>query len=147
MAEVAGVTYVDDSKATNPHAALASLLSYPRVVWVAGGQLKGVDVTDLVRTVAGRLVGAVLLGVDRAEIARALSRHAPAVPVVEVAAADDGAMAEVVRAAARLAGPGDTVLLAPAAASKDMFTGYEQRGQAFAAAVRELATQPAGGRP
>ena len=147
VAEVAGVTYVDDSKATNPHAALASLLSYPRVVWVAGGQLKGVDVTDLVRTVAGRLVGAVLLGVDRAEIARALSRHAPAVPVVEVAAADDGAMAEVVRAAARLAGPGDTVLLAPAAASKDMFTGYEQRGQAFAAAVRELATQPAGGRP
>jgi UDP-N-acetylmuramoylalanine--D-glutamate ligase len=145
VAEVAGVTYVDDSKATNPHAALASLLSYPRVVWVAGGQLKGVDVTALVRTVAPRLAGAVLLGVDRAAIARALSHHAPAVPVVEVATTGHEAMAEVVRAAADLARPGDTVLLAPAAASKDMFTGYEQRGQVFAAAVRGLAAQRAGG--
>ena len=63
-----GCAYVDDSKATNPHAALASLVAYPRIVWVAGGQLKGVDVDDLVATVAGRLVGAVLLGVDRGQI-------------------------------------------------------------------------------
>jgi UDP-N-acetylmuramoylalanine--D-glutamate ligase len=135
---VAGVTYVDDSKATNPHAALASLTAYPRIVWVAGGQLKGVDVEDLVRTVAPRLAGAVLLGVDRAQIATALARHAPGLPVVEVARADDGAMGEVVAAAARLAQPGDTVLLAPAAASKDMFHGYDHRGEAFAAAVRAL---------
>jgi UDP-N-acetylmuramoylalanine--D-glutamate ligase len=140
VATVGGVVYVDDSKATNPHAALASLTAYPRVVWIAGGQLKGVDVADLVQGVAGRLAGAVLLGVDRAEVAAALARHAPAVPVVEVARADDGAMADVVAAAAALARPGDTVLLAPAAASLDMFTSYAERGQAFAAAVRSLET-------
>jgi UDP-N-acetylmuramoylalanine--D-glutamate ligase len=138
VAVVNGVTYVDDSKATNPHAAYASLTAYPRIVWVAGGQLKGVDVTDLVASVADRLAGAVLLGVDRAEIAAALARHAPHVPVVEVASTDDGAMGEVVAAAAALASPGDTVLLAPAAASKDMFVSYAHRGDAFATAVRQL---------
>ncbi|WP_338090547.1 UDP-N-acetylmuramoyl-L-alanine--D-glutamate ligase [Planosporangium thailandense] len=140
VATVDGVAYVDDSKATNPHAALAALNAYPRVVWIAGGQLKGVDVADLVAAVADRLVGAVLLGVDRAEIATALARHAPSVPVVEVARADDGAMDDVVRAAAALARPGDTVLLSPAAASRDMFVSYAERGEAFAAAVRTLPT-------
>jgi UDP-N-acetylmuramoylalanine--D-glutamate ligase len=138
VATVGGVDWVDDSKATNPHAAAASLTAYPRVVWVAGGQLKGVDISDLVRLVAGRLAGAVLLGVDRAEIAEALRRHAPQVPVADVASTDDGAMSEVVAAAARLAAPGDTVLLAPAAASKDMYASYAERGKAFAAAVRAL---------
>jgi len=138
VATVAGVTYVDDSKATNPHAAHASLTAYPRVVWVAGGQLKGVDVDALVASVADLLVGAVLLGVDRAEIAEALRRHAPSIPVVDVARTDDGAMAEVVAAAASLGRAGDTVLLAPAAASKDMFVSYGHRGDAFAAAVNAL---------
>lgn len=138
VATVDGVVYVNDSKATNPHAAYASLTAYPRVVWVAGGQLKGVDINDLVRSVADRLVGAVLLGVDQAQVAQALARHAPSVPVVEVGTADDGAMREVVRAASGLARPGDTVLLAPAAASKDMFDGYPHRGNAFAAAVHAL---------
>ncbi|HEY3010142.1 MAG TPA: UDP-N-acetylmuramoyl-L-alanine--D-glutamate ligase [Micromonosporaceae bacterium] len=141
VATVAGVSYVDDSKATNPHAALASLGAYPRVVWVAGGQLKGVDVGPLVAAVADRLAGAVLLGVDRAQVAQALARHAPRLPVVQVDSTDDGAMAEVVRAAARLARPGDTVLLAPAAASRDMYTDYARRGDAFAAAVRALAAE------
>ncbi|GAA5196807.1 UDP-N-acetylmuramoyl-L-alanine--D-glutamate ligase [Rugosimonospora acidiphila] len=138
---VSGVDYVDDSKATNPHAAYASLTAYPRIVWVAGGQLKGVDVSDLVASVADRLTGAVLLGVDRAEVAQALARHAPRVPVVDVASVDDGAMAEAVRAATELARPGDTVLLAPAAASLDMYASYARRGDAFAAAVRDLVTQ------
>ncbi|WP_412542264.1 UDP-N-acetylmuramoyl-L-alanine--D-glutamate ligase [Longispora sp. K20-0274] len=138
VATVDGVLYVDDSKATNPHAAYASLRSYPKVVWVAGGQLKGVDVDDLVAAVAGRLSGAVLIGVDRAELADALARHAPDVPVVDVPRTDDGAMAEAVTAAARLARPGDTVLLAPAAASLDMYTSYAARGQAFETAVRSL---------
>jgi UDP-N-acetylmuramoylalanine--D-glutamate ligase len=140
VATVDGVDYVDDSKATNPHAAYASLTAYPRVVWIAGGQLKGVDVDDLVASVADRLAGAVLLGVDRAEIAASLARHAPRLPVVDVASTHDGAMAEVVRAAAALARPGDTVLLAPAAASLDMFASYGRRGDAFAAAVRALGT-------
>jgi UDP-N-acetylmuramoylalanine--D-glutamate ligase len=135
---VDGVGYVDDSKATNPHAALASLTAYPRIVWVAGGQLKGVDVDDLVASVAGRLVGAVLLGVDRTRIADALARHAPRLRVIEVDRTDDGAMGEVVRAAAALAEPGDTVLLAPAAASLDMYASYAHRGEAFAAEVRGL---------
>ena len=134
-----GVTWVDDSKATNPHAAEASLRAYPRVVWVAGGQLKGVDIAPLVAAVADRLVGAVLLGVDRAEVAEALRRHAPHVPVRDVSRADDGAMTEVVAAAAELAAPGDTVLLAPAAASLDMYSSYAARGHAFAEAVEKLA--------
>jgi UDP-N-acetylmuramoylalanine--D-glutamate ligase len=138
VATVGGVAYVDDSKATNPHAAVGSLLAYPRIVWVAGGQLKGVDPGPLVSTVADRLAGVVLLGVDRAAIGAALARHAPQVPVVDVSTTDDGAMDEVVRAAARLARPGDTVLLAPAAASKDMFVSFEARGAAFADAVRAL---------
>jgi len=140
VATVDGAAYVDDSKATNPHAAYASLSAYPRIIWVAGGQLKGVDVSDLVAAVAGRLTGAVLLGVDRASIAEALARHAPDVPVIDIASTDDGAMGEAVHAARRLATPGDTVLLAPAAASLDMYASYAARGRAFAAAVRALPT-------
>jgi UDP-N-acetylmuramoylalanine--D-glutamate ligase len=139
VAEVAGVRYVDDSKATNPHAAVASLGSYDRVVWIAGGLLKGASVDELVAGVAGRLAGAVLLGADRAALATAFGRHAPNLPVVDVSRTDDGAMSEVVRAAAALARPGDTVLLAPAAASMDMFLDYKARGDAFVAAVRALA--------
>jgi UDP-N-acetylmuramoylalanine--D-glutamate ligase len=105
---------------------------------VAGGQLKGADVDDLVREAAPRLRGAVLLGADRATIAEALARHAPNVPVVDIAAQETGVMDTVVTEAARLASPGDTVLLSPAGASLDMFPGYPARGEAFAHAVREL---------
>jgi UDP-N-acetylmuramoylalanine--D-glutamate ligase len=146
VSTVDGVEYVDDSKATNPHAAAASLLAYPRIIWIAGGQLKNVDVSDLVAMVADRLAGAVLLGVDRGEIGAALARHAPDIRVIDVARRDDGAMVEVVRAAAMLARPGDTVLLAPAAASKDMYISYTHRGDAFAAAVRALERDDPGDR-
>ncbi len=135
---VDSVAYVDDSKATNPHAVAASLSAYPSVVWVAGGLLKGVDVEPVVAEQAHRLRAVVLLGRDRQQIADALARHAPNVPVVEVAATDTGAMTQVVAAAARLAEPGDTVLLAPAGASWDMFRDYADRGEQFAAAVRAL---------
>jgi UDP-N-acetylmuramoylalanine--D-glutamate ligase len=150
VAEVGGVGWVDDSKATNPHAALASLLAFEPVVWVAGGLAKGASFDDLVRTVAGRLRGAVLLGRDRDVIAEALARHAPDVPVIVVEthetagtegdhASDEAQpMRRVVAAAAGLARPGDTVLLAPGCASQDMFTDYAARGDAFAAAVQEL---------
>ena len=143
--EHGGVLWVDDSKATNPHAASASLAAYPRIVWVAGGQLKGVDVEPLVQAHAGRLTGAVLLGEDRELVARALARHAPEVPVIKVDSTDDGAMTEVVHAAAGMARPGDTVLLAPAAASYDMFANYGARGDAFAAAARAVASGGEGG--
>jgi UDP-N-acetylmuramoylalanine--D-glutamate ligase len=138
---VGGVGYVDDSKATNPHAAAASLRAFDRVVWVAGGLAKGATFDTLVEQTAGRLRGVVLMGADRALIAEALARHAPDVPVVDVAGTDTGAMDDVVRAAAALARPGDTVLLAPACASMDMFRDYAARGDAFAAAARAIAAR------
>ncbi|MFI1718166.1 UDP-N-acetylmuramoyl-L-alanine--D-glutamate ligase [Streptomyces litmocidini] len=137
--EVEGVTYVDDSKATNTHAAEASLAAYDPIVWIAGGLAKGATFDELVQRSAKRLRGAVLIGADRALIREALARHAPEVPVVDLDRTDTGAMSEAVREAARLARPGDTVLLAPACASMDMFTNYNKRGEAFADAVRALA--------
>ncbi|EYT64362.1 UDP-N-acetylmuramoyl-L-alanyl-D-glutamate synthetase [Dietzia sp. UCD-THP] len=146
---VDGVRYVDDSKATNPHAARTSLLAGGTMVWLAGGLLKGADVDPLVAEVADVLRGVVLIGRDRARIAEALSRHAPGVPVVELASGDDdGAAApdepqqtmdRAVAEAARMATGGDTVLLAPAAASMDMFTDYGHRGRSFALAVGRVA--------
>jgi len=138
-----GVTWVDDSKATNPHAARASLLAYDPVVWVAGGLAKGATFDDLVEAVRDRLRAVVLLGRDRAVIADALARHAPDVPVIEVADGETGAavMEEAVQAAAGLARSGDTVLLAPGCASQDQFRDYKARGDAFAAAVRRRTGQ------
>ncbi|NJQ02400.1 UDP-N-acetylmuramoyl-L-alanine--D-glutamate ligase [Streptomyces zingiberis] len=138
VAEIGGVAYVDDSKATNTHAAEASLTAYDPVVWIAGGLAKGAVFDELVTAAAGRLRGVVLMGADRALIREALARHAPDVPVTELDRTDTGAMAAAVREAAALARPGDTVLLAPACASMDMFVNYGARGEAFAGAVREL---------
>jgi UDP-N-acetylmuramoylalanine--D-glutamate ligase len=138
VADVGGVAWVDDSKATNTHAAQASLAAYESIVWIAGGLAKGATFDELVATSAKRLRGVVLIGADRALIRDALARHAPEVPVVDLDRTDTGAMREAVREAQRLARPGDTVLLAPACASMDMFANYNQRGDAFAEAVREL---------
>ena len=138
------ITWVDDSKATNPHAAQSSLLAYDSVVWVAGGLAKGARFDDLVAAARDRLRGVVLLGRDREVIAQALARHAPDVPVIVPEARETGPvegvtalMRQVVEAAAALAVPGDTVLLAPGCASMDQFTDYAHRGEAFAAAVHE----------
>ncbi|MHB9850527.1 UDP-N-acetylmuramoyl-L-alanine--D-glutamate ligase [Streptomyces krungchingensis] len=138
VADVDQVAYIDDSKATNTHAAEASLAAYESIVWIAGGLAKGATFDELVAKSAKRLRGVVLIGADRALIGEALARHAPEVPVVDLDRTDTGAMLAAVREAARLAGPGDTVLLAPACASMDMFANYNKRGDAFAEAVREL---------
>ncbi|MGB7979480.1 MAG: UDP-N-acetylmuramoyl-L-alanine--D-glutamate ligase, partial [Candidatus Nanopelagicales bacterium] len=138
---VAGVHYVDDSKATNCHAAQTSLMSYDRVVWIAGWLAKGQQFDDLVQATADQMVGVVLLGADQQVIADALARHAPDLPIVAVTRTDTGAMAEVVAAAAGMATPGDTVLLAPGCASWDMFRDYAARGDMFAQAVQSLAQE------
>lgn len=133
------VTWVDDSKATNAHAAAASLRALPagRGVWIAGGLAKGARFDELVSQVADRLRAVVLIGVDREPLRSALARHAPEVPLTEVDDGDtDTVMSRAVTAAAGLAHPGDTVLLAPACASMDQFADYGARGDAFADAVR-----------
>ncbi len=138
---VDGVRYIDDSKATNCHAAQTSLMAYDRVVWIAGGLAKGQSFDELVQATAGQMSGVVLLGQDRGVIAEAIARHAPDLPIVEVSRTDTGAMTDVVEAAAAMAGPGDTVLLAPGCASWDMFRDYAQRGDMFAGAVQTLAQE------
>jgi UDP-N-acetylmuramoylalanine--D-glutamate ligase len=138
VATIDDVTYVDDSKATNPHAALASLRAFDSVVWIAGGLAKGATFDDLVSAARERLRGVVLLGADQDVIAGALSRHAPDVPVIAVADTDTGLMERVVAAASSLAQAGDTVLLAPACASFDQFADYSARGDAFIDAVQKF---------
>jgi UDP-N-acetylmuramoylalanine--D-glutamate ligase len=137
VAEADGIRWVDDSKATNPHAAAASLGAFERVVWVAGGLTKGVDVAPLVAQHAGRLGGVVLIGADASAFQEALARHAAGVPVARVPPGEtEDVMRSAVGLAAGLAQPGDVVLLAPAAASMDQFTDYAERGDRFAEAVR-----------
>jgi UDP-N-acetylmuramoylalanine--D-glutamate ligase len=151
VAMIDSTTFIDDSKATNPHAALASIRGHRRVVWLAGGLLKGASVDDLIVAVRDRLAGVVIIGADRDIIADAMARHAPLVPTVTVVTGEDGAvntadptavMDRAVHAAWEfcLADPDtpDAVLLAPAAASLDMFAGYGVRGDAFAASARAL---------
>jgi len=144
VATVDGVRFIDDSKATNPHAAGASLAAFEHVVWIAGGLLKGADVDTLVQSVVDRLRGVVLIGADRQQIALALARHAPDVPVVDVPNTDTGVMDIVVARAGGLAQAGDVVLLAPAGASMDMFDNYGARGDAFAEAVHRYASRDQG---
>src|SRR5699024_3258621 len=153
LATIDGIGYVDDTKATNPAAAAASLRAAERVVWIAGGDAKGADLGPLIAAAHDRLVGVVLLGRDDAPFTAALSRHAPEVPVRRIDPGDtDGVagrsrlMEDAVQAARALAEAGDVVLLAPAAASIDQFRDYAERGDLFAAAVTRLPGERAGPR-
>ena len=138
IARHAGVTWVDDSKATNPHAAASSLRAYPGAVWVVGGDLKGVDIADLVADVGATARAAVVIGVERTAVVTAFRRHAPGVPVFEVDAGEtEQVMNRVVEIAAGIVDDEGTVLLAPAAASFDQFSSYADRGHRFAEAVRD----------
>ncbi|MFG6477069.1 UDP-N-acetylmuramoyl-L-alanine--D-glutamate ligase [Microbacterium sp. P06] len=138
VAVAEGVTWVDDSKATNPHAAASSLAAYPGAVWIVGGLLKGVDIGALVAARGAVAKAAIVIGVERTEIVAAFARHAPGVPLFEVDHAEtEDVMARVVELAADVAGDGDVVLLAPASASFDQFTSYADRGRRFAQAVTD----------
>lgn len=122
--ESAGVRWVDDSKATNPHAALAAIASYPSVVLIAGGLAKGLDVSPLATAPGVKAVVAI----------------GESAPVLLAAAGERGypaaSMSEAVDLARSIATSGDVVLLAPGCASYDMFESYAARGDAFAAAAR-----------
>jgi UDP-N-acetylmuramoylalanine--D-glutamate ligase len=137
VGELAGVRYINDSKATNSHAAHASLSSFDSVVWILGGLLKGVDISELIGQFVPRLRGAVIIGIDRAEIRNAFALLAPQLPIREIEEGDQ-VMQKAVTAAASLAVAGDVVLLAPAAASMDQFLNYQERGELFRQAVKSL---------
>ena len=134
VAEKDSIRWVDDSKATNPHAAAASLNSFEKVVWIVGGLLKGVDLSDLIAKYASRISAAIVIGNDRAAVVEALSKHAPAVTVIEIPDSET-VMHDAVKAAKKVAAAGDVVLLAPAAASMDQFKDYADRGTQFAEQV------------
>ncbi len=136
--EVDGVRFVDDSKATNTHAAATSIAAYEHVVWIAGGQAKGQSFDDLIQRMSVRMRAAVLLGEDRHIIREALARLAPSVPIAEITDVSPDAMDAVVRESMRFAQRGDVVLLAPGCASWDMFKNYGHRGDRFVEAVRRI---------
>ena len=132
------INWIDDSKATNPHAAEASLLSYFQVIWIAGGLAKGASMDELVSRCAKRIKAVILIGQDRDLIAAAFAKLSPETKILRVDQVADSMqlMNDVVKQAIELANPGDTVLLAPACASMDQFSSYVERGQLFAQAVK-----------
>ena len=131
VAEVGGVAYINDSKATNVGACMAALAGLDqKVVLIAGGDGKGADFTVLRPVVAERVSQLILLGKDAPQLAEALADLVPTTRVDNVR--------EAVASAHRLAEPGEVVLLAPACASLDQFRDYQERGRVFADAVRSL---------
>ncbi len=136
IAELDGVKFIDDSKATNAHAADASLSSFDSVVWIVGGLLKGVDPEPLIRKHGNRLRAAVIIGKDTQLLEELFARLNPELDVVVIR--EEAPMRAAVIRAAEFARSGDAVLLAPAAASMDQFKDYEDRGNQFQLAVRGL---------
>lgn len=134
------ISWIDDSKATNPHAAIASLLSYFNVIWIAGGLAKGASMDELVQRAASRIKSVILIGQDREIIADAFAKYSPNTEIIRIDKKSDGKqlMIEVVRQAQQIATAGDTVLLAPACASMDQFESYVDRGQSFSDAVKAM---------
>jgi len=137
------INWVDDSKATNPHAAAASLLATLSAIWIAGGLAKGAQMEELIARCKSRIKVAILIGSDRELIAAQLRTQAPHVEIVLIdppasyarGGNDNSLMELVVKAAKERAIAGDTVLLAPACASMDQFLSYADRGDRFAKAV------------
>ena len=135
-----GISWVNDSKATNPHAAAAALTSHLSSIWIAGGLAKGAAMAPLIERCSKRIKAAILIGQDAPIIASALSKYAPGVPyfIMPFNGDSEDLMREVVLKAQELATSGDTVLMAPACASMDQFKDYADRGEKFVAMVREV---------
>jgi UDP-N-acetylmuramoylalanine--D-glutamate ligase len=132
--DAGGVLWVNDSKATNVDAAVKALHAFPDrpIVWIGGGETKGVGPDDLAREVSRRARHAVLNGTTGAEMDRALATLGYNARTLV------GTLAEAVRAAHDIAGPGDVVLLSPGYTSWDQFADFEERGRVFAGLVREV---------
>ncbi len=135
VAEVDGIRWIDDSKATNPHATAASINSFEKVVWIVGGLLKGVDLSELIQKYSTRISAAIVIGKDKQPVLDALAANAPNCKVIEIADSEK-VMHDAVKAAKTVAESGDVVLLAPAAASMDQFKDYADRGNQFAEQVK-----------
>ena len=137
--EGGSVRFVDDSKATNGHAARASLSSFPAksVIWIAGGLAKGSRFEDLVKDQAHTIKAAVIIGKDQQPMIEAFASQAPDIPVTIIDPEDnDTVMDRAVEACGTYAAAGDIVLMAPACASMDQFKSYADRGNRFAAAAK-----------
>jgi len=138
VAEIEGVRYVDDSKATNPGSVIAAMKAFDRpIVLIAGGKSKGTDFAELGKVLSSRAKAVVLIGEAADEIASVVKRAK-----VEHATSMDDA----VRRARDLAEEGDVVLLSPGCASFDMFRSAEHRGEEFAGSVHALQHPVAGAR-
>jgi UDP-N-acetylmuramoylalanine--D-glutamate ligase len=141
-----GIAWIDDSKATNPHAAAASIMSHLSVVWIAGGLTKGARMDGLIERCGKRIKAAVLIGEDKEVLAKAIREKAPHVAILEIntpanyqiGSSENTLMENVVHAARGFAVEGDSVLLAPACASMDQFINYADRGDRFAQAVKKV---------
>lgn len=146
VADHDGVKWIDDSKATNPHAAAASIMANFSVIWIAGGLAKGADMKPLVERTWPRLKSVILIGEDRHLISEALATFAPDIPVFLIdppttyirGSEDNSLMDLVVAKAAEISKEGDVVLLAPACASMDQFISYSDRGNRFAQSVKDV---------
>lgn len=131
IAEIRGVTWVNDSKATNIGACVAALQGYARkVILIAGGDAKGADMNELTPAIKEKAKSVVLMGKDAALIKRALNNCVP------IYSADN--MTQAVQIAAGLADAGESVLLSPACASLDQYKNYQDRGEKFTKAVLAL---------
>ena len=134
VAELGGVLFIDDSKATNVGAAIRALESIPNpILWIAGGRHKGGTLTELVASAEGRVKRALLIGEAASELRSALGERVEHEELEQ--------MDRAVARAAELAAPGDVVLLSPACASFDQFSSFEDRGRRFQAAVKTLETK------
>ncbi len=138
------IRFIDDSKATNAHAAAASLSSFAdnSVVWIAGGLAKGAHFGQLVRNQKHKIKAAVIIGKDQSEMLSALDSEAPEMDRVVIDPADnDSVMRRAVDAAADFAQGNDVVLMAPACASMDQFVSYADRGNQFAEQSQRLVNE------